>query len=188
MHHKPSRVVPTMYTTMMARSMVDSWCMVRNISRILVVAGETAASSGSQARAISAWLCRPRGPVVRGRCRTGGRWPAGRNEFIGFASPIEPIARKIAQRGQEMQASSYRLKGLAVGHMQLHAATVLACVFLKSGSKGRGPKRRRRAVSHLASVRPARVESIQGAPHSSNGRVVPRPSERLVPSIRHWPG
>ena len=30
--------------------------------------------------------------------------------------------------------------------------------------------------------------SSQGAPTSSKGRVVPRPSERFVPSIRHPPG
>ena len=30
--------------------------------------------------------------------------------------------------------------------------------------------------------------STPGAPHNSNGRVVPRPSDRFVPSMRHIPG
>ena len=34
----------------------------------------------------------------------------------------------------------------------------------------------------------SRSGSMKGAPHCSSGRVVPRPSERFVPSSKHCPG
>ena len=44
------------------------------------------------------------------------------------------------------------------------------------------------STTSTRSRRASAAPSMNGAPHSSKGRVVPRPSDRFVPSSRHCPG
>ena len=113
--------------------------------------------------------------------------PVG-DELVFLRPPCEPRAGEVAERREQGQARPHRLECVAVGDVKLDAAAILPGELLERRTEASGPEGDAGQVPRSPAARQARRGSIPGAPHSSNGRVVPRPSERLVPSIRHWPG
>ena len=98
--------------------------------------------------------------------------------------PLKLIGIPFTNARDYFDCGGERLKDVAIGHVQLGAATKVAGEFLKCGLKIGFPEKDSR---HGQPVQfpGKRFRIDEGRAGSSNGRVAPRPSERLVASSRH---
>ena len=81
----------------------------------------------------------------------------------------------------------HRSEGHRIHHVDLHALAHLAGVLVEGGHEGGWPRTKPRQTETVRS-RASPTPSNHGAPLSSKGRVWPRPSDKLVPSMRQPPG
>ena len=117
-----------------------------------------------------------RSAACRARIRTAAR--ARRTRRILAPELVDQLDRRSA-RGRNVRRSS---------DVDLAAAARLPRVLLERRLEERPAGNARRAARARSSPSARRSPSIHGAPMSSNGRVVPRPSDSIVPSNSTAPG
>ena len=102
-------------------------------------------------------------------------------ELVRLRAEGEALRVLRVGKRDEGEIRRQRAEARRIGHVDLDAAAHDAGVLVKRRLEGQGAARASPgAALRGATPRGARA-SIQGAPTISKGRVVPRPSERLVP-------
>ena len=107
--------------------------------------------------------------------------------LVRRVAPAEAVGIGRAERGEQRDAGLDRPERRAIEHVDLAAAAAGLRVLVERRLEDAGRKRTPGSPSaFIASAK--RSASTHGAPSSSNGLVVPRPSETLVPSNSTVPG
>jgi len=107
--------------------------------------------------------------------------------LVGGLAPGEVVRGQRVGGDEDLDGGADRLEGVGVGHVQLGAAAEVAGMLLEGGFEVAGTETDAGEPGFGKPCRqPRRIQP--GAPKISKGRVVPRPSERLVPSSSTMPG
>ena len=120
--------------------------------------------------------------------RSAGRSPAGRRTRrarCASETRAAPALRAVSMMRRPVWNGRNAARSVDV---DARAAALLAGVLVEHRPELRREGRERPAAPSAFSASVSATLSSHGAPKISNGRVVPRPSERFVPSSRHMPG
>ena len=100
---------------------------------------------------------------------------------------VEVIGRLGTAGRDQMQTHRHGSRRVAIGHMHLDAAARVSGMLAGRRHEMGGSEAHAGQSQSIQRGRQASPSS-HGAPTTSNGSAVPRPSDRFVPSMKHVPG